>query len=113
MAIELKYKDRSFQVVAGLSSTVINVKGTYEVEIGLEMPETLSGLPHYVGHPSTKTLLDALGAEKVPGLFGGLAIGESFLAFPIVNPRGDGEWTVDRALASRDELGVTLITRIA
>lgn len=111
--IELVHDNRSFQVVAGLSSTVINVEGIYHAHMGLPMPETLEGLPHYVGHPSTKAVLDALGAEKVPGLFGGLAVGESFLAFPIVNPRGDGEWTVDRAFASRDELRVTLITRIA
>src|SRR3989344_1483987 len=112
MNIELA-NGRSFKVVAGLSSTVINVDGTYEAVAGLPMPLALDGLPHYVGHPSTKSVLDSLGAEKVPGLFGGLAVGESFLAFPIVNPRGDGEWTVDRALASRDELRVTLITRIA
>lgn len=110
--MEIIHDGRSFHVVAGLSSTVINVKGIYRVETDLAMPEALTGLPHYVGHPSTKSVLDALGAEKVPGLFGGLKVGESFLAFPIVNPRGDGEWTVDRALGSLDELRVTLVTRI-
>lgn len=113
MATQISINERPYTIVAGLSSTVINRRGTYEVEVDLAMPESLAGVPHYVGHPSTKAVLDSLGAEKVAGLFGGLEVGESFLAFPIVNPRGDAEWTLDRALASRDELRVTLVTRIA
>lgn len=107
-----QYKEESYKVVAALSSTVINVDGQYDVKVGLPMPTDMKDVPHYVGHPSTKAVLDALGAEKVPGLFDGLKVGESYLAFPIMNPRGDGEWTVDRALASPDEIRVILVTRI-
>ncbi len=110
--MELTLNQKVYSVVAALSSTVINRTGQYEVTVGLDLPESLAGVPHYVGHPSTKAVLDSIGAEKVPGLFNGLEVGESFLAFPIVNPRGDAEWTIDRALESRDEIRVTLVTRI-
>lgn len=110
--MDYTYEGKTYNVVAALSSTVMNVSGTYRVEVGLPMPTSLGGLPHYIGHPSTKEVLDAMGAEKVPGLFDGLQIGESFLAFPIQNPRKDAEWTLDRALESVDEIRVTLVTRI-
>jgi len=101
-------------LVAILSSTVINVSGEYSVEVGIAMPENIKGLPHYVGHPDTRKLIDTLGAEYQEGkLFNGLAVGESFLAVPLANPKREAGWTVDQALGSINELRVTKVTRTA
>ncbi|MDH4330907.1 MAG: hypothetical protein OEV93_05170 [Candidatus Moranbacteria bacterium] len=111
--MKIKIGKTILNVVAGLSSTVINVSGQYDVLVGIPMPKDLSGLPHYVGHPDTKAFLDKLGGRKTPGLFEGLRVGESFLAFPLQNSRKDNEWTVDQALNDIEEIRVTLVTRIA
>lgn len=102
-------------IVAALSSTVINVTGEYRVEVGISVPNSLEGIPHYVGHPDTAAVLNRLGAVAQPkgSMFGGLEIGQSFVAVPLQNPDRSGGWTVDQALASVDQLRVTLVTRIA
>lgn len=99
--------------VAILSSTVINISGRYDVEVGIPMPE-ISGLPSYVGHPDTASLLAKLGVEPMlkGSMFNGLEIGQSFIAVPLANPNRSEGWTVDQALASLDGLRVTRVTRI-
>ena len=99
------------QIQAILSSTVLNVEGVYEAKF-VSMPE-VGGIPHYVGHPATKELLDTLGAVHTTGLFGGLEVGQSFLAVPVQNPSRDEGWTVHKAIDGLQDLRVTLITRIA
>ena len=97
--------------VAVLSSTVINVSGEYKVEVNVALPD-IKGLPSYVGHPDTAALLAALGANKVGGLFQGLAVGESFIAVPLANPNRSEGWVVDQALSGLDQIRVTRVTRI-
>ncbi len=100
----------NFKVI--LSSTVLT-EGTFTCK-NVPFPADLTGIPHYVGHPATKALLDALGAEKSPeSLFGGLEVGESYLAVPLAtSPRADG-WTKDTAIDDITALQAKLITRIA
>ena len=99
--------------VAILSSTVLT-KGTFVCD-AMPFPKDLVGIPHYVGHPATKALLDALGALPAPEkLFGGLEIGQSFLAVPLANnPRDNAGMTRDIAIANASQLVAKLVTRIA
>lgn len=79
----------------------------------VSFPATLAGMTSYVGHPATKALLEALGAETVTGRWAGPAVGESYLAVPLAqNARTEG-WTVDTAIESVAELKAILCTRIA
>lgn len=99
--------------VAVLSSTVINVSGQYDVQVGVSMPD-VKGLPSYVGHPDTAALLSELGVEAQArgALFNGLEVGQSFVAVPLQNPDRSEGWTKDQALASLDQVRVTIVTRI-
>lgn len=101
-------------LVAVLSSTVINVSGNYDVEVGVDMPD-IKGLTHFVGHPDTRKVIESLGAVYAGAgeLFKGLEVGESFIAVPLANPDRSSGWTVDQALKSVNDLRVTLITRKA
>lgn len=79
----------------------------------VEFPISLQGIPHYVGHPATKELLDLLGAEHTKGLYSGPDVGESFLAVPLNrNPREEG-YTVDTAIDSVKDLRAIKVTRVA
>lgn len=102
---------KEMNLIAVLSSTVINVSGKYDVQVSVEMPD-IKGLPSYVGHPDTAAVLEKLGVNKVSGLFAGLEVGQSFLAVPLSNPNRDEGWTVDQALSSLSELRVTIVTRV-
>lgn len=85
--------------VAILSTTVLPLDGIYMVEtVSLEnVREYISGTPHFVGHPSTKAILDELGAIHTPGLFKGLQAGEIALCCAIAQGK-----------SSRSELGKTV-----
>lgn len=68
-----------------LSTTVLPLDGTYRVwslPTG-EIPD-LTGVPHYVGHPDTKALVESMGAVQAESkLFAGLQIGEAAICVPI------------------------------
>lgn len=98
--------------VAVLSSTILT-DGTFECQT-VNFPASLAGVSHYVGHPATKGLIEALGAIPAPTkLFGGLKVGESYLAVPLaVNPRVEG-YTVDTAVADVSQLTARIVTRVA
>lgn len=98
--------------VAILSSTVLT-DGTFECQT-IPFPTDLSSVPHYVGHPDTKALIEALGAvQSSEKLFAGLEVGESYLAVPLAkNARTEG-WTTNTAVSSISELTARLVTRIA
>lgn len=99
-------------VVAILSSALAFAGGVYKSE-EVEFPKDLTGIPSYCGHPNTRALLTALGAEYVPGRREGPQVGESFLAVPLArNERADG-YTKDVAVESVRELDAILVTRIA
>jgi len=82
----------------------------------IPFPEDLAGCTHYVGHPATKALLEALGAEPAPtgAKWQGPAVGEVYLAVPLAaaNSRAEG-WTKDAAISSVKELRAIRCTRIA
>ncbi|MEK7611391.1 MAG: hypothetical protein AAB486_03415 [Patescibacteria group bacterium] len=95
-----------------MSSTVLT-DGTFQCET-VPFPKDLTGVQHYVGHPATKGLLEALGAVQAPEkLFKGLEVGESYLAVPLANnPRADG-YTVETAVSDVGQLTAKIVTRIA
>jgi len=97
-----------------LSTTVLPLDGTYTVTTLDDVAEmNLDGIPHFVGHPSTKAILDSLGAVHTPGLFSGILPGENCLAVSIkqgMSTRGSEGKTVDQHI-TRDMLSFRLITR--
>lgn len=76
-------------------------------------PASLTGCTSYVGHPATKALLEALGAQTVTGRWAGPQVGESYLAVPLAtNPRAEG-YTADTAISDVSALRAIMCTRIA
>lgn len=73
----------------------------------------MTGCRHYVGHPATRQLLEALGAEYVPGRWAGPAVGESYLAVPLAQNAREGGYTIDAAIESIAALRAILCTRLA
>lgn len=112
MAVRGLVEEKPPHVVAILSSTVLT-GGVFVCE-NIPFPQELGRIPHYVGHPATKGLVEALGAVPAPTkLFGGLAVGESYLAIPLaVNPRAEG-YTADTAVNDVSQLQAKLVTRLA
>lgn len=104
-------------IVAILSTTILPIDGTYQVETitGDKMPD-ITGIKHYVGHPDTKQIIEQLGA--VPAntkLFEGLAVGESAVCFPIQqgkSSRAEKGFTEVHENVSLEDLDVRIITRI-
>lgn len=94
-----------------LSSPLVFGDGLFKSE-EIAFPHDLSGNIHYVGHPATKALLEALGATYVPGRWNGPAVGESYLAVPLaLNPRAEG-YTQDTAISDVSQLRAIRITRL-
>ena len=99
-------------LVAVLSSTVLT-DGEFRCET-ISFPSDLSGVPHYVGHPDTKVLIETLGAVQASEkLFTGLQVGESYLAVPLANNSRDAGWTVHKAVSDLSQLTAKKVTRIA
>ena len=64
--------------VAVLSTTVLPLDGVYSVQTlaAGNIPD-LAGVPHYIGHPDTKVIVESLGAVQAPSkLFAGLQPGD-------------------------------------
>lgn len=108
--------------VAVLSTTVLPLDGTYSVVTlkGTERDECLNGLSgtsHYVGHPDTKSLVEAMGAVPAPTkLFKGLEVGESAVCFPIkqgLSTRATEGFTCHQAISELGTLDVRVLTRLA
>lgn len=78
----------------------------------VEFPTDLTGSTSYVGHPATRQLLEALGAETATGKYGGPAVGESYLAVPLANNARTEGWTQNTAVQDVSELKAILCTRI-
>lgn len=101
-------------VTAVLSTVVIPLDGTYEVKTLASAPD-ISGVPHYVGHPDTKAIIEALGAVPASSkLFTGLQVGESAIAFPIKQGRSNraqGGTAVNQAVTMKD-LDIRVVTRL-
>ena len=112
-ASECEYYKVVFAAV--LSTTVLPLDGTYKVATLASCPE-LSGIPHYIGHPDTKAIVESLGAVQAPTkLFSWLQHGERAICFPIQQGRSsraiDGFTSPHQAVKLKD-LQVRVITRI-
>ena len=82
--------------VAVLSTTVLPLDGNYSVK-AVEVA-SIHGVPHYIGHPATKMLIEALGAVEAPSkLFDGLQVGDTAICF-----------SIKQGMSSRKELGHTV-----
>ncbi len=101
--------------MAVLSTTVLPVDGTYKVESVQECPD-LAGVPHYIGHPDTKAIVESLGAVQAESrLFPGLNPGEKAVCFPIQqgkSNRRENGFTRPHQNVRLEDLQVRIITRI-
>ena len=103
--------------VAVLSTTVLPVDGVYRVEtLPPGQIPSLQGVPHYIGHPDTKAIVEGLGAVPAPTkLFPGLAVGEQAICFPIAQGKStravDG-FTSPHQNVSLEDLQIRVITRL-
>lgn len=79
----------------------------------MPFPTNLSGCTSYVGHPTTKGLLEALGATTISGKWEGPKLGESYLAVPLANNKREAGYTVETAIEDISSLRCILCTRIA
>jgi len=102
--------------VAVLSTTVLPLDGTYRVHTLApgEIPD-LAGVPHYVGHPDTRAIVESLGAVPAPSkLFAGLAVGEQAVCFPIA--QGKSTRAVDGFTVHQDvdlsDLQIRVVARL-
>ena len=112
----MSFQDTSFfNIVCVMSSPVIIGDGTfksYALKSVTDLPD-LRGCPHYVGHPYTRAILEKeLGVTHQKGKFGGLKVGESFLATPLINLERARGWSEDQQVDSLNELKLILITKI-
>ena len=106
------------KIVAVLSTPVLPVDGTSRVKPRTEPEEVrnILGVPHYVGHPATKSIVEGLGAVPAPSkLFTGLNVGESAVAFPIAQGKSkratEGVTTPNQAVTIED-LSIRVVTRV-
>lgn len=82
-------------VKAVLSTTLLQHTGSYAYLALTEAPD-VRGVPHYIGHPAIRFLLDKAGAVYTAGLFAGIGIGESFFVAQLRDPRKGQAFTVDQ-----------------
>lgn len=111
------------KIIAILSTTILPVDGIYEVGtvVGEERDEVLGSLedlPHYIGHPDTKAIVEGLGAVQAESkLFGGLQVGESAVCFPIKQGLSDrakeGFTNPHQAIEEIEKLDVRVLTRLS
>jgi len=108
-----------YNLKAVLSTTVIPVDGTYKVEtISLDSPyvDMMTDVPHYIGHPDTKEIVEYLGAVPAPSkLFTGLQVGEKALCFPIAqgkSTRATEGFTTPHQQVNIGDLKLRVITRL-
>ena len=108
---------------AVLSTTVLPLDGVYEITTlpPGEIPD-ITGVPHYIGHPATKAIVESLGAvpadsKLFPGLepdAGKMEYSSRAICFPIAqgkSTRGAHGKTVDQDVDLAD-LEVRVITRL-
>jgi len=101
-----------------LSTTVLPLDGTYQVETlpAGQIPD-ISGVPHYIGHPDTRSLVESLGAvQSNSKLFAGLQPGQQALCFPIQqgkSSRATEGFTSPHQEVSLDDLSIRVITRLS
>jgi hypothetical protein len=75
----------------------------------------LTGCTSYIGHPSTRAVVESYGAKTAFGRWSGPAIGETYLAISLsaaANSRLSG-MTVERPVLADGDLVVIACTRMA
>jgi hypothetical protein len=72
-------------IKAILSTTVLPLDGLYSVHrLEIDAIPDITGIPHYIGHPDTKNIVESLGATQAESkLFKGLQHGEHAIACSI------------------------------
>jgi len=105
-----------YKIVAILSTTILPLDGCYDVKTLTSIPN-ITRIPHYIGHPTTKEIVEKLGAVKAPtNLFKGLEqSGDSALCFSIkqgMSTRKEEGFTSPHQEIDITQLDVRLITRI-
>lgn len=107
-------------IIAILSTTVIPLDGSYEVrrlteDEKDEMMSNIKGVSHYIGHPSTKEIVEKLGATQAASkLFTGLQPGNSALCFAIkqgLSSRKEEGFTSPHQEVNLDMLDIRILTR--
>ena len=107
----------NMKLQAVLSTTVLPLDGVYQVEtLQAGNIPNIVGVPHYIGHPDTKALVESFGAVQAETkLFPGLQPGERAVCFPIQqgkSTRATEGFTTPHQSVSLDDLSVRIITRI-
>lgn len=97
------------QPVAVLSTTVLPLDGMYEVETVDPERVDITGVPHYVGHPATKAIVEKLGAVQAESkLFTGLEPGEVAVCFSIA--QGKSTRAKDGFTSPHQDVGMADLT---
>lgn len=100
---------------AALSTTVLPLDGVYKVETTQEIPD-LTRVPHYIGHPDTKAIVESLGAVQAESrLFSGLQPGEKAVCFPIQqgkSSRKDDGFSSPHQAVGLEDLQMRIISRL-
>ena len=100
--------------VAVLSTTVLPLDGTYRVETILNID--ITGVPHYIGHPDTRALVESFGAVQAETkLFAGLQLGEQAVCFPIQqgkSSRASEGFTSPHQAVGLEDISIRVITRM-
>lgn len=101
-------------IVAILSTTIAPLDGSYIITTVRAFPN-IQGVPHYVGHPDTKEILESLGAVQAPSkLFTGLQAGESAVCVSIAqgkSTRATEGFTTPHQAVTLSDLSVRIMTR--
>jgi len=104
------------------STTILPLDGVYEVKT-IELTSAIQAeiarqrVPHYVGHPATKIIIEER-LQAVPAeskLFPGLQSGESMLCVPIKQGRSDrskGGTSINQEV-SLEDLDFRIVTRLS
>lgn len=104
-------------VKAILSTTVLPLDGIYRVtRILTPTSAHIEGIPHYIGHPDTKRIVEEMGAVKAESnLFEGLRPGEAALCFAIKqgkSTRKEDGFTTPHQDVTLDDLDVRVVERL-
>jgi len=105
-----------YKIVAVLSTTILPLDGTYTV-ITVDKCPNIQGIPHYIGHPDTKNIIEELGTVQADSkLFEGLQPFESAICVPIQqgkSTRATEGFTTPHQKVTLDDLSVRIVTRLA
>lgn len=102
-------------IVAVLSTSVMPKDGIYSIHTISKNKVDLHGLPHYVGHPCTKKIIEDMGAVPAPTTtFHGLEAGEEAICVPIKHRKNKREHKFTKAnqIVSLKDLCFRILKRI-